>query len=114
VLKTNAEKALWFLESFGLKLDKLSLIDINGDDVNLQYNGAKKAGYQYLMEEEQHLVKNVVYIMDKFCVSDVAYHKFTMFDQGLPRSHLIKQCKQDVNKISCISRTPDEWPCAKY
>jgi hypothetical protein len=27
-LKANAEKALWFLESFGLKLDKLSLMEL--------------------------------------------------------------------------------------
>ena len=52
--------------------------------------------------------------MDNFCVSDVAYHELSMFDQeGLPRSYLIKQCRQDLNKLCSISRTPGGWPGAQ-
>lgn len=114
-LKTNAERAVWFLESFGFKLDKLCLIDlVSGEKPTLQYNGGKKSAYQFLSDEDKDKVKNVVYIMDKFCVSDVAYHEFSMTNQeGLPRSYLIKQCRQDLNKMYSISRTPGEWPGAQ-
>lgn len=114
-LKTNAERALWFLESFGFRLDTLSLIDfVSGGKATLQYNGGKKSAYQFLSDEDKDKVRNVVYIMDKFCVSDAAYHEFSMTNQeGLPRSYLIKQCRQDLNKVYSISRTPGEWPGAQ-
>ena len=103
VLKSNSERALWFLESFGFKLDKLFLSDCQtGEKVTLQYNNEKKSAYQFLSEEDKDKVRNVVYIMDKFCVSDAAYHEFRMTNNdGLPRSYLIKQ----VDKIStkCIA-----------
>ena len=52
--------------------------------------------------------------MDKFCVSDVAYHELSMVDQeGMPRSYLIKQWRQDLNKLCSITRTPGEWPGAQ-
>lgn len=113
-LKTNAEKSLWFLETFGLKLDSLSLIALDGEKVNLQYNGSQKSAYQFLSDEDKDRVKSVVYIMDKFCVSDAAYHEFSMIDQeGLVRSYLIKQCKHALNKLYTITRTPGEWPGAQ-
>lgn len=113
-LKTKAETALWFLETFGFKLDKLSLTDLSGDKVSLEYNGATKSAYHSLSEEEKDKVKNVVHIMDAFCVSDAAYHELSMTEhEGLPRSYLIKQCRQDLNKLYSISRTPGEWPGAQ-
>ena len=112
-LKINTERTLWFLETFGFKLDKLSQIDLSGDQVTLQHNDAKKCAYHSLTEEDKDKVKNVVYIMDKFCVSDVAYHELSMTDQGLPRSYLIKQCRHHLNKVYSISRTPGEWPGAQ-
>ena len=89
-------------------------MDLSGDKVTLQYNDANKCAYNSLTEENKDKVKNVVYIMDKFCVSDVAYHELSMTDQeGLPRSYLIKQCRHDLNKVYSISRTPGEWPGAQ-
>ena len=106
-LKTNVGKSLWFLETFGLKLDSLSLIVLDGEKVNLQYNGSQKSAYQFLSDEDKDRVKSVVYIMDKFCVSDAACHKFSMIDQeGLVQSYLIKQCKHALNKHYTITRTP--------
>ena len=113
-LKTNAEKSLWFLETFGLKLDSLSLIALDGETVNLQYNGSQKSAYQFLSDEDKDRVKIVVYIMDKFCVSDAAYHEFSMIDQeGIVQSYLIKQCKHALNRLYTITRTPVEWPGAQ-
>ena len=115
-IKSNADKALWFLESFGLKLEKLTLSDTTtGDNVDLTFsNSAGKAAYRLLNDEEKDKIKQVVYIMDSFCVSDAAYHELSMIDtNGLPRSYLIKQCRQDVNSIHSITRTPGTWPGAQ-
>ena len=90
---------------------------MHGDKVALDYNNSsKKSAYHLLSEKDKDIVKNVVYIMDSFCVSDVAYHELSMVDHdGLPRtrSYLIKQCRQDLNKLYSISRTPGEWPGAQ-
>jgi CRISPR/Cas system endoribonuclease Cas6 (RAMP superfamily) len=65
VLKSNSERALWFLKSFGFKLDKLFLSDCqSGEKVTLQYNNEKKSAYQVLSEEDKDKVRNVVYIME--------------------------------------------------
>ena len=113
-LKTNMERALWFLESFGFNIESLSLVALDGEKVKLKYNASPKSAYQCLSQEDQDIIKSVVYIMDKFCVSDVAYHELSMVDQeGLPRNYLIKQCRQDLNKLCSITRTPGKWPGAQ-
>jgi uncharacterized coiled-coil protein SlyX len=115
-IKSNAEKALWFLESFGIKIDKLLLTDTaSNENINLKFNeSVGKAAYKSLTAEEQDKIKQVVYIMDSFCVSDAAYHELSMIDSdGLPRSYLIKQCRMDLNSIHSVSRTPGSWPGAQ-
>lgn len=106
-LKSYAERALWFMETFGLKLDSLTLTDSSRDKVTLKYNEAKKSAYKFLTEEDQDKIRNIVYIMD-------TYHEFSMIDQeGIPCSYLIKQCRQDLNQLWSISRTSGEWPGAQ-
>lgn len=113
-LKTNAERALWFMESYGFEINSLSLTALDGEKVNIEYNSSQKSGYQFLPPKDQDLIKSVVYIMDKFCVSDAAYHELSMVDrEGLPRSYLIKQCRHSLNELCCITRTPGEWPGAQ-
>jgi hypothetical protein len=48
--------------------------------------------------------------MDKFCIGEAAYHKLTCCPGGeeLPRSYLAKQCKENLNKLCSIERTPGE------
>ena len=48
--------------------------------------------------------------MDKFCIGEAAYHELTCCPGGeeLPRSYLVKQCKEDLNKLCSIERTPGE------
>lgn len=32
-------------------------------------------------------------LLDKFCVRDAFYHEFSMAIDGIPRSYLVKQCR---------------------
>ena len=64
-----------------------------------------------MSEEEKDKVKQVLYVTDKFCIGEAAYHSLTMTDGGerLPRSYLVvKQCKNDLNNLCHITRTPGE------
>ena len=114
-LKTNVERALWFTESFGLTLNSVTF---SGDDDSnptlcFEENGTK--GFHDLSEEDQDKVKSVLFLLDKFCIGDAAYHELTMCSGGedLPRSYLIKQCKDDLNKLCHITRTPGVAPGAQ-
>ena len=107
-LKSNVEKALWFAKTFGLDLQNVSFTDENGVSHTLSYNGNEKRGYKDLPEEEKQKVRNILFILDKFCIGEAAYHELTMVspDSDLPRSYLIKQCKEDLKSICHITRTP--------
>ena len=60
-------------------------------------------------------MKSVLFLPDEFCISDAAYHELTLASGGqdLPRSYLIKQCKENLNLLCHISRTPGEADSAQ-
>lgn len=110
-LKTRVEQALWFAKTFGLELESVSFSDLEGSSHSLNYsNNQEKKGYKDLPEDKKEKVKSVLFALDKFCVGEAAYHELTMTPggQSLPRSYLIKQCKEELNKLCHITRTPGE------
>ena len=44
--------------------------------------------------------------MGRFCVSDAAYHELTNQSDDLPKSYLVKQYRNDMNKSYKSERTP--------
>lgn len=44
--------------------------------------------------------------MDKFCFSDASYHELAISSSDLPKKYLISQCRNDINNIFHIQRTP--------
>lgn len=109
-LETRVEQALWFSESFGLKLGSVKLVDHLGTPYSLSFAEKGRKSYKDLPTEEQQKIQETLRIMDKFCISDASYHELTCCTGGdeLPKSYLIKQCKEDLNKLIYIERTPGE------
>ena len=107
-LKNHTEKALWFAKTFGLDVQDVNFKDEKGRHYTFSYEQNQKQAYKELSEEEQKRVQSVLFILDKFCIGDAAYHELSMLceNYGLPRSYLIKQCKDEVNKINHIVRNP--------
>ena len=60
-------------------------------------------------------MKSVLYLLEKFCIGDAAYHELIMCSGGEdhPRSYLIKQCKDELNKLCHMTRTPGVAPGAQ-
>ena len=107
-LKTKAERALWFLESYGVTSKYLSVEDNNGQKIQMDISpesktSPKSSKYEDLEDAEK--IKEVLYIMDTFCIGDAAYHALSVIECGLPRSYMIKQCRSDINKQFVITRT---------
>ena len=110
-LATRVEQALWFSESFGLRLDGVKLVDDSGKDHFLSIGSEEGLkSYKELPDEDQQDIQQVLFVMDKFCIGEAAYHELTCCPGGeqLPRSYLVKQCKENLNKLCSIERTPGE------
>ena len=91
-LKTSIEKSLWFVKTVGLNLDLACFKDDRGENYKLDYSSKENPkSFKDLPDREQEKVKCVLFLMDKFCVSDSAYHELTMTTGGdnLPHSYLI-------------------------
>ena len=69
--------------------------------------------YSKLDDEEKEKVKKIVYILDRFGVSNEAYHEFTQLEglESMMRSYILEECQADINKQirGKISKTPG--PC---
>jgi hypothetical protein len=94
----------------GLHLDKVNFVDNCGKPYSLLFGGKTGKSYKELPVEEQQKVEQILYIMDKFCIGEATYHELTccLGGKNLPRSYLIKKCKEDINKLIYIQRTPGE------
>ena len=113
-LKTKIERSVWFARTFGLNLSAVELKDDSGVHHRPMYNNGQEQNaskaYKDLSEDEQDLVKQAVFITDKSCVGEAAYHELTMLQNGseLPRSYLLKQCKNQLNSLVHITKTPGD------
>ena len=58
-------------------------------------------------------VEQILYLLDKFCVSDEFYHELSMIENGLPRSYLIKQSRSDLDKLCHVTPTPGPYEGAQ-
>ena len=90
----------------------MKFTDGDGKSYKIEYEtelGGEKY-YGDLSEEEKIKVQEALFITDKFCIGEATYHELTMTDgaEGLPRSYLVKQCKQNLNDLCHIERKPGE------
>ena len=103
------EQSLWFAETFGLTLKSATFSDKGGLNHSLFY-GSNSEGKRYkdLSEEEKQRIQEILFIVDQFCIGEAAYHEITMTPAGenLPRSYLVKECKESLNALTHIERTP--------
>lgn len=51
-------------------------------------------------------MKRIIFLLDNFCVGDCFYHELTMVMDGLPKSYLVKQRRDQLNNICHVTSTP--------
>ena len=122
-LKTRAQKALQFVELFGLKRQCLKLTcpganDTFTVDFNTNPCGAtegQQSKYESLDNDDKTTVESILFLMDKFGVGDEFVHELSMVVNDFPvKSYLIKQCRSVLNKEVRITTTPGLAPGAQY
>ena len=63
--------------------------------------------------DNEDMLEKILYLLDKFCISDEAYHELSMITDDLPKSYLIKRSRLDLNNTYSIERTQGKYPGAK-
>ena len=71
-VRANVQKALWFSKTFGLELNSVHFKDDVGASHTCSYSDKTRKSYKNLSEADQQKVKNVLFILDKFCVGEEA------------------------------------------
>lgn len=113
---SRAQTALWFSRSFGLEVESMVVRETTTDkEHNLKIpklgepssSNCDGKGYEALSEKEKANVERTLFLMDRFAVGDNFIHELSMSPgSNLPRSYLIKQRRDDLNKMCSISSTP--------
>jgi len=122
LLKERAECALWFAKSFGLELSCLKFKDVKSNETySLDYQTpttsrpeeAAETSQEELSESQSSQIEQILFLLDKFYVSDQFYHELTVTYEDMPRSYLIKQLRSDLNKVTHIESVPGIYPGAQ-
>ena len=65
------------------------------------------AGFKSLPEEE------ILFLLDKCCVGDIFYNDLSMVCNDLPKSYLIKQCRNNLKNICHIQQLSHKYDGAR-
>ena len=71
-LKSRAECALWFVESFGLNVESIQMRDSDGIRHTMAYQNIDQ-----ISMNEKEIFKNILYLLDRFYILDAFYHEIT-------------------------------------
>lgn len=69
--------------------------------------------YENLSEDDKCKVESLLFLMDKFAVGDAFLHEISMVFEGIPKSYLVKQCRDKFNSTCNIKPTPGSDPGAQ-
>lgn len=69
--------------------------------------------YDSLSDSEKERVEAVLFLMDKFAVGDLFVNELSMLINGMPRSYLIKQCRDNLNSSCIVKPTSGPEPGAQ-
>ena len=64
-------------------------------------------------EDDKENIEQILFLLDKYCVSDEFYHELALVYDDLPRSYLIKQKRSELNKLCHVQKVPGKFPGAQ-
>lgn len=126
---SKAQKALWFSEAFGFHPDSMHVTDDHANRYNIALkqdsqptniqattqvsSGPATKHYEQLTNDEKAKVESLLYLVDKFGVSNKFVHEMAMVFEDLPRSYLVKECRHKIDSGCVISPIPGSCPGAQ-
>ena len=106
-----AQQALWFAESFGLVPDYIQAHKtVSGSPVKISLTDETPPSPSP-NEDDYSKVQQMLYIVDRFAVSDDAYHELSVAS-SLPPLHRLKQVRAALNSSLTLNRFDGPYPGA--
>ncbi|KAL5499398.1 hypothetical protein EMCRGX_G011537 [Ephydatia muelleri] len=96
----HANKALEFLSTYGLVAESLKVHTTSGKTFYIPFSDDAAS------ENEDTVDLRVLYILDRYGVSDAFYHELAMLFSELPRSRAVKKARTDLNHTMQLTRIP--------
>ena len=93
---TLSRRALWFAHSFGLQPEYVQFKRISSESslrVSLEPCPSNELPATQTQEDFDRACQ-VLYLLDKFAVSDDVYHELQMFSSHLPSAYWVKQARK--------------------
>ena len=112
-LENKVEKALGFVETFGVVPKELLCETFTGESCTINIDGSKSAkntGYDNLSTADQSKVQKILHVCDNSIISDSAYHELAMQCESLPRKSTFVACRNEINSKFEVMRTPGLLP----
>lgn len=111
---TLSKQALWFAHSFGLEPESVQFRKVASQSLlTVQLDDHSESGTsQPPSQVDLDRVHQVLYLLDKFAVSDEVYHELTMLCSDLPASHRVKAARNNLNEQLEFERLPPPYPGA--
>ncbi len=112
LLRESCERALWFTDTFNVDLLKVVLRTKNScEEISLNYQDSPLGTSSSSSDatQQQLQVRQVLYLLDRFAISDEFYHELSMLTPSLPRSHRIKRARDRINATVELLRLPQPY-----
>ena len=110
---TFSKQALWFAESFGLIPDYVQMHKAqSGSPVKVTICDKSPSPSPSTPSESDYAkVRQILYILDRFAVSDEAYHELSVSSNLLPL-HPLKEARSNLNASLDLERLQGDNPGA--
>ena len=112
-ITTFSKQALWFTESFGLVPDYVQMHKAqSGSPVKVTLcENYPTPSPSAPSENDYAKVRQILYILDRFAVSDEAYHELSV-SSSLPSIHRLKEARSSLNASLDLKRLQGDNPGA--
>uniref|UniRef100_A0A1X7U939 Uncharacterized protein n=1 Tax=Amphimedon queenslandica TaxID=400682 RepID=A0A1X7U939_AMPQE len=106
-LRESCKLALWFADSFNINLLVIYFqVEDSNDTIQLQYKDSCVASSATNLPTTTN---QILYLLDRFAVSDELYHELSMICPSLPRSHIIRKLRTSISNNVEIIRLPTSY-----
>ncbi len=112
LLRESCERALWFTDTFNVDLLKVVLRTRNSSEeisLNFQDSPLGISSTSSDASQQQLQVHQILYLLDRFAISDEFYHDLSMLTPSLPRSYRIKRARDRINATVNLIRLPQPY-----
>ena len=111
---TLSKRALWFSHSFGLEPEFIQFRKVASQSpLTVQLDDPSQSDTPRSPSQDDHdRIHQVLYLLDKFAVSDEVYHELTMLCSDLPASHRVKAARNELNDQLEFNRLSPPYPGA--